>query len=283
MEITFSKMHGLGNDFVVIDGVSQTIVLDEVQRRLIADRHLGIGCDQILLLESCTDDTHDFVYRIFNADGSEAQQCGNGARCVTSFAHDRGLTNKNTLKLKTSTGSLISKLSANGEVRVDMGKPLFTAESLPFDSSFAEHINDNFYRHQITVSDTTIHFSIVSMGNPHAVIHVDNTDKAPVSEHGTLLGAHAAFPNGVNVGFMQIIAPDHIKLRVFERGAGETLACGTGACAAVATARRCDLVEDKVAVSLPGGKLQIEWSGNEGDPLFMSGPAKTVFNGKITL
>ncbi len=283
MEIIFSKMHGLGNDFVVIDGVSQTIVLNEAQRRLIADRHLGIGCDQILLLENCTDNTHDFVYRIFNADGSEAEQCGNGARCITRFAHDNTLTNKNTLTLKTSTDSLACTLMDNGNVRINMGQPRFSAEALSFEESFAENIDDNFFSHQITVSDITIDFSIVSMGNPHAVIRVDNIDNAPVSEHGTLLGAHAAFPNGVNVGFMQIITPDHIKLRVFERGAGETLACGTGACAAVATARRCGLVEDNVVVSLPGGQLQIEWSGNEADPLFMSGPAKTVFNGKIAL
>ncbi len=283
MEIIFSKMHGLGNDFVVIDGVTHTVLLNEAQRRLIADRHLGVGCDQILLLENNVDDSHDFVYRIFNADGGEAEQCGNGARCVTRFAHDKGLTSKNPLILKTSTGSLVCETMANNDIRVNMGQPRFAATSLPFDQSLAEEIDDEFSHYQITVSDIPVDFSIVSIGNPHAVIHVNDIDSALVVEHGKLLGSHAAFANGVNVGFMQIVAPDHIKLRVFERGAGETLACGSGACAAMAVARRSGLLESRVMVDLAGGQLLIEWSGSDSQPLFMSGPAETVFNGKMSL
>jgi len=283
MEIVFSKMHGLGNDFVVIDGVNQAISLDELQRRFIADRHLGVGCDQILLLESSADNTHDFVYRIFNADGSEVEQCGNGARCVARFAHDNALTNNPKLSLKTSTGSLVCELLSKGDIRVNMGPPKFTTESLPFDPLLAKTIDGDFAKHQISVSDISIDFSTVSMGNPHAVIRVASTDVAPVIEHGALLDAHAAFPNGVNVGFMQILTPTHIKLRVFERGAGETLACGTGACAAVALGRHNGLLESSVNVDLSGGQLRIEWSGNDHDSLFMSGPTETVFSGKIVL
>jgi len=283
MEIVFSKMHGLGNDFVVIDGVNQTITLDEAQRRHIADRHLGVGCDQILLLESCADGKHDFVYRIFNADGGEVEQCGNGARCVTRFAHDSAMTDKNALALKTSTGSLSCELLANGNVRIDMGQPQFAAATLPFNPSLAETIDNEFASYQLTVNDINIAFSIASMGNPHAVTRVTNINNAAVIEQGMLLGAHAAFNKGVNVGFMQIMSKNHIKLRVFERGAGETLACGSGACAAVAVGRQRGLLEDKATVDLTGGQLQIEWSGNRNDSLYMSGPAETVFNGKITL
>lgn len=283
MDITFSKMHGLGNDFVVINGVNQAIDLDEAQRRLISDRHLGVGCDQILLLEQSNDPQHDFVYRIFNADGGEVEQCGNGARCVMRFALDNGLTNKNSISLVTSTGQLICKTLANGNICVDMGAPNFSDESLPFDASLTEHIDDHFAQHQVTLNDVTIPFSTVSMGNPHAVIHIDDSNTAAVAEHGAFVGAHSAFPKGVNVGFMQVINPSHIKLRVFERGAGETLACGTGACAAVALGVRQKLLKENVAVDLRGGQLQIEWSGHDGDSLFMSGPAETVFNGKMTL
>ncbi|NOX28213.1 MAG: diaminopimelate epimerase [Gammaproteobacteria bacterium] len=283
MNITFSKMHGLGNDFVVIDGVNQAIDLDKAQRRLIADRHLGIGCDQILLLERSTDGEHDFIYRIFNADGGEVEQCGNGARCVMRFALDNDLTNKDSISLVTATGNLICKTLANGHICVDMGAPNFSDKSLPFDASLTENISDNFANHQIALNETNIPFSTVSMGNPHAVIHVDDTDTAAVAEHGALIGTHSAFANGVNVGFMQVINPSHIKLRVFERGAGETLACGTGACAATALGIRNKLLQNSVAVDLRGGQLQIEWSGHDSDSLFMSGPAKTVFSGKIML
>ena len=283
MDIDFSKMHGLGNDFVVIDGVNQAVDLDEAQRRLIADRHLGIGCDQILLLQASTDDQHDFVYRIFNADGGEVEQCGNGARCITRFAIDHSLSNKSLIHFKTSTGSINCEALANGNVRVDMGAPKFSAQSLPFIPSLATESNSDTTDYQISVSDISIEFSIASMGNPHAAIPVENIQTAPVIEHGAFLGAHSAFPEGVNVGFMQIIDNNHIKLRVFERGAGETLACGTGACAAVAVGRRHGVLEESVRVDLPGGTLQIEWSGQDDAPLFMSGPAESVFNGKISL
>lgn len=284
MDIVFSKMHGLGNDFVVIDGVNQTIDLDEAQRRLIADRHLGIGCDQILLLESSDDTHYDFVYRIFNADGSEVEQCGNGARCITRFAIDNNLTTNKKLRFKTSKGSLSSELLPDGKVCVDMGIPLFDADALPFDITHADSVDgDNFADYQISVSDIKVMFSVASMGNPHAVTRVSNIDTAAVAEQGTLLGTHAAFPNGVNVGFMQVVGSGHIKLRVFERGAGETLACGTGACAAVALGRRHGLLAEKVTVELPGGRLDITWSGENSDSLFMTGPVTTVFNGKMTL
>lgn len=283
MNITFSKMHGLGNDFVVIDGVNQCIDLDEAQRRLIADRHLGVGCNQILLLEQSNDPQHDFVYRIFNADGGEVEQCGNGARCVMRFALDNNLTNKESISLATSTGNLTCKSLANGDVCVDMGAPNFSDASLPFDVSQTNDISDDFAKYQITFNDSNIEFATVSMGNPHAVVEVSDSQSAAVAEQGAYIGAHPAFPNGVNVGFMQRVNGSHIKLRVFERGAGETLACGTGACAAVAVGIRNNVLANKVTVDLRGGQLQIEWSGHDSDSLFMSGPAETVFNGKMTL
>lgn len=283
MSLGFSKMHGLGNDFVVIDGVRQRIALDEAQRRLIADRHRGVGCDQILLLEPSDDDRHDFIYRIFNADGGEVGQCGNGARCVSRFAYDKGLTTKTGLRLKTRNGSLRTELLADGSVRVDMGIPDFRPQALPFNAALAEPSRgEPLADYRLSAANETLAFAIASMGNPHAVILVADVDQAAVARQGAELGAHPAFPEGVNVGFMAIVSPTQIKLRVFERGSGETLACGSGACAAVATGRRHGLLDANVAVDLRGGRLLIEWPG-EGQALWMSGPATQVFDGKMAL
>ncbi len=284
MEIHFHKMQGLGNDFVVTDSVNQAIDLNEAQRRLIADRHRGIGCDQILLIEPSDDENHDFIYRIYNADGGEVEQCGNGARCITRYVIEKGLTTNTSLRFKTSTGSLFCEVLANGDIRVDMGVPRFSAASLPFDPQQATaNLDQSDISYQINDGKQSIDFAIASMGNPHAVIQTGNVANAPVHQQGALLGQHAAFPKGVNVGFMQLMAGDHIKLRVFERGAGETQACGTGACAAVAVGRRLGLLNDSVNVELPGGTLHIAWSGSDEASLTMSGPAEFVFNGKINL
>lgn len=277
MQLQFTKMHGIGNDFVVLDGINQSVDLNREQLRHLADRHFGVGCDQILLVEASGNPDVDFRYRIFNADGSEVEQCGNGARCFARFVLDKGLTNKKAIAVETSSGIIVLTVEKDGQVTVDMGIPEFEPAALPL---LAEQ------RQPIYTLDVNGHGAIeigaVSMGNPHAVLLVDAIGTADVETIGPALECHLHFPNRVNVGFMEIVDPDHIMLRVFERGAGETLACGTGACAAVAVGRQWGRLSDKVRVSLPGGDLSIRWKG-QGKHLFMTGPAATVFEGSIEI
>jgi diaminopimelate epimerase len=276
MKLKFTKMHGLGNDFVVIDGISQPLALSAEQFRFLADRHFGIGCDQILLVETPTRADADFRYRIFNADGGEVEQCGNGARCFVRFVHDKGLTGKSEIRVETASGIIEPRLEADGQVTVNMGAPRFEPEEIPF---IAEK---RALTYPLRVGGETIEFSVLSMGNPHAVQVVDNADGAPVAAQGPLVEHHPAFPARVNAGFMQIVDRGRIKLRVFERGSGETLACGTGACAAVVAGITRGLLDDKVTVGTRGGELTIRWAG-EGRPVWMTGPAVSVFEGEITL
>ncbi len=276
MTFTFTKMHGLGNDFVVIDAINQSIDLNSRQIRYIADRHLGIGCDQLLLVEKSDIKEADFRYRIFNADGSEVEQCGNGARCFATFVHNQGLTEQREIPVITSGGLIVLKLENNGQVTVNMGQPTFEPKSLPFLATTEQST------YSLEIDGKTIIFSAVSLGNPHAVIQVDDIETAPVATLGAKIQAHENFPESVNVGFMQIVDPSHIKLRVFERGAGETLACGTGACAAVVAGRSQGLLEETVDVNLRGGNLSIHWEDKQ-NPVMMTGPTTTVFTGTITL
>lgn len=274
--IEFSKMHGLGNDFVVINATSQQLELSPEQCRNIADRHFGIGCDQILLVEPARDQATDFYYRIFNADGSEVEQCGNGARCFARFVRTKGLTDKQIIDVGTLSGNIRLYLEPDNMVRVNMGTPTLEPELIPFS---ADHISPSY---SIEVAGNLMQIGAVSMGNPHAVILVPDVDNAAVSEIGPALENHPRFPQRVNVGFMQIVDRNHIRLRVYERGTGETLACGTGACAAVVAGIIQGLLDSEVQVTLPGGKLMIKWQNN-GQPVWMSGPAATVFEGRINL
>jgi diaminopimelate epimerase len=276
MPLPFTKMHGLGNDFVVINGIAQPVVLSPETLRFIADRHFGIGCDQILLVEAATTPNVDFCYRIFNADGNEVAQCGNGARCFARFVRDEGLTDKDQIRVETAAGFMVLYYEPDGQVTVDMGKPRWQPEEVPF---LAE---TQCACYPITVADQMIDIGVVSMGNPHAALWVREVDTAPVKKLGMLLGQHERFPEGVNVEFIEIISPDRIRLRVFERGVGETLACGSGACAAVVIGHYQGLLSEKVEVILPGGKLQVCWPGEEA-AVTLTGPATRVFNGYITL
>lgn len=276
MEIRFSKMHGIGNDFVVIDAIRQAIQLDSGQIRFLADRRFGVGCDQVLLVESANPSEADFRYRIFNADGSEVEQCGNGVRCFARFVRDQGLTDKDRIRVITKGGIVEPEVQANGEVRVNMGVPVLQPAAIPFEAK------QQAIRYTLQVNGQDYDISAVSMGNPHAVMLVDDVDRAPVLTLGPQIEHHPRFPKRVNAGFMQVLDPGHIRLRVFERGSGETLACGTGACAAVVAGRLRQLLAECVRVSLPGGDLRIEWAG-EGKIVWMTGPAITVFEGKITL
>ena len=274
--IKFSKMHGLGNDFVVIDAINQDIHLTSEQIRFIADRHFGVGCDQLLLVEKPLTQGADFGYRIFNADGGEVEQCGNGARCFARFVHDHGLSDKDEIAVETNTGIIYPRLETSGQVTVNMGAPRFEPASLPFNANGPE----SSYR--LKLDDEQIDIGAVSMGNPHAVYRVSDVDNARVETLGPAISHHPDFPQQVNAGFMQIVAPDHIRLRVYERGAGETLACGTGACAAMVIGASWGELEDSVKVDLPGGQLLIRWLG-DGEPVWMTGPATHVFEGKITV
>ena len=276
MEYHFTKMHGLGNDFVVFDGINQRIELTKDQLHRLANRRFGVGCDQILLVETSEQANVDFRYRIFNADGGEVEQCGNGARCFARFVLDKGLTTKNEIVVETRGGIIVLKVEKDGQITVDMGVPNFEPAALPLLAKSRQ----SAYR--LDVQGEDIELGAVSMGNPHAVMLVDAVGTARVETLGPALETHLEFPNRVNVGFMEIVDPDHIRLRVFERGAGETMACGTGACAAVAVGRQWDRLSDKVRVSLPGGDLIIRWKG-EGQHLFMTGPAASVFEGSIEL
>jgi diaminopimelate epimerase len=276
MEIEFTKMQGLGNDFVVIDAISQEVDLTDEDVRLIADRHFGIGCDQLLLVEASENERVDFVYRIFNADGGEVEQCGNGARCFAVFVREKGLTDKDSIRVETASGVIELNIQANGQVTVNMGVPEFAPWKIPFN---ADTRRDEY---SLDVNGEVVQIGTVSMGNPHAVTVVKNVDTAKVDEMGAAIENHPLFPNRVNAGFMQVVDDAHIRLRVYERGAGETLACGTGACAAMVVGYVQGYLADQVEVELPGGKLQISWQG-EASPVMMTGPATTVFEGKITL
>ena len=276
MLIQFSKMHGLGNDFVVIDGVTQKIFLSTEMIKKLGDRHFGIGFDQLLLVEPPYDPEQDFHYRIFNADGSEVQQCGNGARCFARFVRLKGLTNRDRIAVSTMSGRIVLQLEHDNQVMVNMGVPEFEPAKVPFRAQKAEKT------YLLRVAEQTVMCGVVSMGNPHCVLEVENVKTAPVETLGAELESFDRFPERVNVGFMELVSANEIRLRVFERGAGETMACGTGACAAAVVGIAQGKLRDRVKVHLPGGTLQIAWKG-PGTPVFMTGPAEHVFDGEIEL
>jgi diaminopimelate epimerase len=285
MKLKFTKMHGAGNDFVVLDGYTQPLNLTPAQVRALADRHFGVGADQLLLVEKPTVDGVDFRYRIFNCDGGEVEHCGNGARCFVKFVRDRGLTAQRSVRVQVQNGTITLTMQDNGEVLVDMGAPVFDPERVPFATKGLEGRRegaDTLW--PLDVNRTTRWISVVSMGNPHAVQVVDDVEAFPVRIEGAVIERHARFPQRVNAGFMQIVGRSEIKLRVYERGAGETLACGTGACAAVAAGIRRGLLDAPVRVHTHGGDLTISWDNTQqGEPLLMAGPAATVFEGEIEL
>jgi len=272
-KLRFTKMHGLGNDFVVLDGIRQQVDLTASQYKRLADRRLGVGCDQVLVVERPRSTGVDFRYRIFNADGGEVEQCGNGARCFVKFVRDNGYTQAKRIRVETAGGIIVPEIDDSGEVTVDMGVPRFAAEAIPFVGGTDDVVQP------LDVAGETIAISVVSMGNPHAVQVVPHLDAAPVATQGPLLEHHRRFPQRVNAGYMQVVDRATIRLRVWERGAGETLACGTGACAAVVSAVRRGLVDSPVRVETRGGWLIIAWTGPDGGVL-MTGPATTVFEGE---
>ncbi len=276
MHLKFTKMHGLGNDFVVLDGISQRVTLTSEQCRKIADRHFGVGCDQILVVEKATHDGADFRYRIFNADGEEVEQCGNGARCFLRFVLDKGLTRKTEIQVETAGGTIVPRLEADHRVTVNMGVPRFEPEEIPFEA------RKRALTYLLLVKKRRVEISTVSMGNPHAVQVVKNVDKAPVTTQGPLIEKHARFPQRVNAGYMQVVNRGRIKLRVYERGAGETLACGSGACAAVVAGIQRGLLDKQVVVETRGGELNVRWDG-AGKPVWMTGGAVTVYEGTIEI
>jgi diaminopimelate epimerase len=273
VRLKFTKMQGLGNDFVVIDGIAQRIELSAAQLRRLADRHFGVGCDQILLVEESGRPGVDFRYRIFNADGGEVEQCGNGARCFVQFVRDRGLTAKRAIRVETRGGIIEPRLEDDGQVTVDMGIPRFEAAEIPLVGGSSDIVQP------LEVDGTSVLVSVLSMGNPHAVQVVASVDDAPVLIQGPRIERHCRFPKGVNAGYMEIVDRANIRLRVWERGAGETLACGTGACAAVVSGIRRGLLDTSVRVEMRGGALTIAWRGGP-SPVLMTGPAATVFEGE---
>ncbi len=276
MRLKFTKMHGLGNDFVVLDAMSAPPDLAPQTLRLIADRHFGIGCDQILVVEPARTPDTDFYYRIFNADGGEVEQCGNGARCFVRYVHEHGLTRKTAIRVGTLGGIIEPRLESDGQVTVNMGVPEFAPARIPFVAP-AQALE-----YDLEVNKKTLKINSLSMGNPHAVQVVADVDQAPVATEGPLIETHPRFPQRVNAGYMQVVDRTHIRLRVHERGAGETLACGTGACAAVVAGISRDLLDTRVTVSTRGGALVISWAG-AGQPVLMTGPAVTVFEGEMML
>ncbi|MEQ6917970.1 diaminopimelate epimerase [Halomonas aquatica] len=276
MLLHFTKMQGLGNDFMVVDLVTQRARLVDDEIRRLADRRFGIGFDQLLVVEPPRDPEMDFRYRIYNADGSEVENCGNGARCFARFVRDQRLTHKHEIHVETAGGPLTLTVENDGQVSVDMGAPRFTPETLPFDAA------EDRVLHALDVDGERLEVGVVSMGNPHAVLRVEDVDSAPVERLGPAIEAHPRFPKRVNAGFMQVVSRHEIRLRVYERGSGETLACGTGACAAVASGIRQGLLESPVTVHLRGGDLRIEWAGGDA-PLSMTGPAERVFDGRVVL
>ena len=276
MKLYFSKMHGLGNDFMVVDGVTQKVYFTpEIIRRL-ADRHFGIGFDQLLLVEPPYDPEQDFHYRIYNADGSEVQQCGNGARCFARFVRLKGLTNRDRIAVSTMSGRIVLQLEPDNQVTVNMGVPEFEPAKVPFRAQKAEKT------YLLRAQDHTVMCGVVSMGNPHCVLEVESVKSAPVESLGPLLESFDRFPERVNVGFMEVVSAGEVRLRVYERGTGETLACGTGACAAAVIGMSQGKLAERVRVHLPGGSLQIAWKG-PGTPVYMTGPAEHVFDGEIEL
>jgi diaminopimelate epimerase len=283
MKLKFTKMHGAGNDFVVIDAINQRIDFTSEQWKALADRRFGVGADQMLVVEKPQSPGVDFRYRIYNADGGEVEQCGNGARAFVKFVTDKGLTDKRAIKVETMSGVIEPAMEADGRITVDMGAPILEPARVPFDANGLQgrtEGTDTLW--PLDINGKTTWISAVSMGNPHAVQVVDDTQTAPVLLDGPVIEHHPRFPKRVNAGFMQIIDRHHIRLRVFERGAGETLACGTGACAAVVAGIRRGLLDSPVRASLTGGELSIAWAG-EGAPVMMTGPAVSVFEGEIEI
>ena len=276
MRLTFTKMHGLGNDFVVLEAMTRPLALTPDQLRRIADRHFGVGCDQILQVEPPRQPDTDFYYRIFNADGGEVEQCGNGARCFVRYARDHGLTAKRELRVGTRGGIIVPRLEDDGQVTVDMGVPEFEPSRIPFDAP-ARALS-----YGLDVDGRRLEVSVLSMGNPHAVQVVADIERAPVAREGPLIERHPRFPQRVNAGYMQVVSRRRVLLRVHERGAGETLACGTGACAAVVAGIMRGLLDQEVTVATRGGDLGISWAGDS-KPVMMTGPAVTVFEGEIEL
>ncbi|HAZ41884.1 MAG TPA: diaminopimelate epimerase [Methylococcaceae bacterium] len=276
MRLAFTKMQGLGNDFIVIDAVRQAVTLEPERIRRLADRHFGIGCDQVLVVEPAQGPNADFRYRIFNADGSEVAQCGNGARCFARFVKEKGLSDHDRIRVETRAGALVLHLVAGDEVLVDMGIPRHAPDQIPLNAEVEAD------RYVLDLEGERVEFSAVSMGNPHAVLQVASTAKAPVESLGPILESHPLFPERVNVGFLEVVNRHQARLRVYERGSGETLACGSGACAAAVVGIEQGLLESPVDVELPGGHLTINWQGR-GFPVMMQGPAVTVFEGEIEL
>lgn len=288
MRIPFTKMQGAGNDFVVLDETRALLGLTPDHYRFLANRHFGVGADQILTVRPSPAPGVDFEYLIHNADGGEVEQCGNGARCFARFVRDKGLTNKDTICVRTRSGTIAPQLTPDGQVTVNMGPPVFDPALVPFDVAGLEPQGHALGKKwPLPLSDVrdvaTVWIAVASMGNPHAVLVVDDIDTAPVALWGPQIESHPRFAQRVNAGFMQVLAPDHIALRVYERGAGETLACGTGACAAVASGIRLGLLAPEVRVDTHGGILTIAWSGQVTDPVWMTGPAVTVFEGHIDM
>ena len=294
MRLKFTKMHGVGNDFVVLDGIAQRIELTGPELRRLADRHFGVGADQILVVERPRRPGVDFGYRIFNADGGEVEQCGNGARCFVRFVRDKGLTTKREIHVETRSGVITPRLEEDGQVRVDMGPPAFAPARIPFDATGLAPVRELPASSPLAagaramdvwpldVNGRTVHIVVVSMGNPHAVQVVSELEAAPVATQGPLVENHPRFPQRVNAGYMQVLDRSRIGLRVYERGTGETLACGTGACAAVVAGIRLGLLDSPVTVATRGGELTIRWSGAD-NPVYMTGPAETVFEGEIEI
>ncbi|GAA0403278.1 diaminopimelate epimerase [Massilia aurea] len=283
MKLKFTKMHGAGNDFIVVDAINQQVDLSIDQWRRLADRRFGIGADQILVVERPTDAGVDFRYRIFNNDGGEVEQCGNGSRAFVRFVVDKGLTQARSIRVQTMSGIINPRLEDDGSVTVDMGAPRLVPADVPFDENgLAGMVQGDDTLWPLPVGDETVFVSVVSMGNPHAVQVVDDVDAAPVEETGPLIERHVRFPKRVNAGYLQVIDRHHIRLRVFERGAGETLACGTGACAAVVAGIRRGLLDSPVRVSARGGELSIAWAGPD-QPVYLSGPAVSVFEGEVEI
>jgi len=288
MKIRFTKMQGAGNDFVVLDETQGPLGLTAPQYRFLADRHFGVGADQILSVRPSPGEGIDFEYAIHNADGGEVEQCGNGARCFARYVRDKGLTTRDTIRVQTLSGVIAPQLTPDGRVTVDMGRPAFDPARIPFDASgLAPLSQGSGQKWPLTLDgqaqSATVLVAVVSMGNPHAVQLVQDVDAAPVQQTGPLIEGHARFPQRVNAGFLQVLDREHVRLRVYERGAGETLACGTGACAAVAAGIHLGLLDTRVHVQMRGGLLTIAWSGQEADSVFMTGPATTVFEGQIDI
>jgi len=274
MRLRFTKMQGAGNDFVVLDGIGQQVALTPAQLRRLADRHFGIGADQILVVERPVTPGVDFRYRIFNADGGEVEQCGNGARCFVRFVRDKGLTTQSEIRVETLSGIIVPRLEPDGRVTVDMGRPIFDSRRVPFET------DSDALVHALDVGGVKVNVMVLSMGNPHAVQVVDDVATAPVATLGPQIERHPRFPQRVNAGFMQVVDRHRIRLRVFERGAGETLACGTGACAAAVAGIESGILEPPVEVETRGGELTITWQGAD-NAVWMTGPAETVFDGEI--